>query len=88
MQNKPYFFKLGGGGVRHLGKIPKNAVSFLECTPNLLWLAEKVREVEDWSPGLKDITSNILDSNILDDWSPGPKDITSNILDVFEQGVF
>ena len=76
-----------GGGSAIWEKFPKNAV-FLECTPNLLWLAEKVREVEDWSPGLKDITSNILDSNILDDWSPGPKDITSNILDVFEQGVF
>ena len=71
-----------GRGVKDITKIGRKIL--LESQ----WLAEKVREVEDWSPGLKDITSNILDYNILDDWSPGPKGITSNILDVFEQGVF
>ena len=40
MQNKPYFFfletgvpKRGGGGVRHLGKIPKKSRFFLGGVP-------------------------------------------------------
>ena len=48
MQNKPYFFfletgvpKRGGGGVRHLGKIPKKSRFFLDSVPKH-YLIEKL----------------------------------------------